>query len=294
MRSETAILLVLSSALLSLEISGQEWLPSHQIDNDIQASPVVRTPNFPMSRGLPVKPQTLVFSTDRILPHLAVGGGWETTIVLVNMSDREVQFNQPFYDPTGKPWTVTTKMLPGGEPVKTSVASGRIAIGGSLHILLSEPAGPVQTGWSMINYDTSASRLGGYAVFRQRVQGRPDFEALVPLSSYDDSVFYMPFDNLDGATTAMAILNPATNLSVSLEILLVDTGGKTLGSYSLNLAPGAQESFVLADRFPATRGRLGTVKIEGSTNRLSALGFRFNSGGAFSTIPIMNWTGMFL
>jgi hypothetical protein len=38
---------------------------------------------------------------------------------------------------------------------------------------------------------------------------------------------------------------------------------------------------------------VGTILFEGSTTRLSALGFRFNAGGAFATIPILNWLGMF-
>lgn len=293
MRPETPHYAYLLIPILVPFLSAQDWTPTHQIEDNIRATASQKQSSVLSSRGLAAKPQSLVFSSDTILPHLAAGGGWETTIVFVNMSDKEVQYTQSFYDPAGKPWNVTTKALPAGTPTKTSVASGRIGVGGSVHLLLSEPTGPLQTGWSTLNYDSASTRLGGYAVFRQRVQGRPDFEALVPLSSYDDSIFYMPFDNQDGATTAMAILNPATNIATNLEILLVDTGGKTLGSYSMSLAAAAQDSFVLADRFPAARGRLGTVIIEGSTNRLSALGFRFNSGGAFSTIPILNWLGLF-
>jgi len=51
----------------------------------------------------------------------------------------------------------------------------------------------------------------------------------------------------------------------------------------------------LGDRFQHLAGLAGTVYAQSSLDRLSALGLRFNLGGgnAFSTIPIMNWSGMF-
>src|SRR5688572_8483087 len=66
----------------------------------------------------------------------------------------------------------------------------------SFNIVLQDRGQPLQTGWSELDYDSTSDRLGGFSIFRQIIPGRPAFEALVPLSSIDDSRFFMPFDNL--------------------------------------------------------------------------------------------------
>lgn len=240
-----------------------------------------------------MKPQTLVLPLDKVFPHFATGGGWETILVLVNLSAARTEFQQYFYDPNGRPLPVTFRSIPEGQLLTTSAASGVLNAGGSFNILLYDQGGPLQSGWSVLAYDAANARLGGYAIFRQRTQGRPDFEALVPLSGMDDSIFVMPYDNIEGFVTAMAILNPGSNLTSTVRVTILDKSGRTVGTDSIVLAPGRQETFIVPDRFPATRNGIGTIRFEGSTNRLSGLGFRFGSSGAFATIPIMNWAGMF-
>ena len=65
-------------------------------------------------------------------------------------------------------------------------------------------------------------------------------------------------------------------------------------NYSL-FTGGMQCHGVICCRQPnAPRSWLcGVVYIEGSAMFMTGLGFRFNPLGAFATIPIMNWTGMF-
>jgi len=188
---------------------------------------------------------------------------------------------------------VTFKSVPGGVLTTTSSAQGTLAANASFNILLFDQGGGLKTGWSLISYDSTNARIGGYAIFRQRIQGSPDFEALVPLSGYDDDIFVMPFDNLEGFTTSMAILNPGSNLTSTVSVAIMDSDGKLLSTSSIALAPGQQKAFSIPDQFPITKDRVGTILFEGSTNRLSGLGFRFNPGHAFATIPILNWSGMF-
>ena len=156
-----------------------------------------------------------------------------------------------------------------------------------------DAGGPLQTGWSSISYDTANARIGGYAIFRSRVTNRTDFEALVPLSGYDDTAFYLPFDNLEGFVTSMAILNPASNISNRVSLSFLDSSGSVILNDTIMLAPGQQMGFSLPQRYPTIAGRVGSVYVQSDTTMLSALGFRFNPQGAFATIPIMNWSGMF-
>lgn len=232
-------------------------------------------------------------STDKVFPHFATGAGWETILVLVNLSSSKVTFSQNFYDPSGKPMTVSFKSVPDGVLTTTSAAQGTLNAGGSFNILLFDQGGGLKTGWSSISYDSTTARIGGYAIFRQRIQGSPDFEALVPLSAYDDYVFVMPFDNLEGFVTSMAILNPGSNNTSNIRATIRDPLGVTVATETISLGPGTQQAFIIPDLFPVTKNRVGTILFEGSTDRLAGLGFRFNPQHAFATIPILNWLGMF-
>jgi hypothetical protein len=282
--------LFFGAILASSGLRGQSsYWPIPPAENAIMAAPAA-TRNL---ESLSARPQAFVLPLDKVFPHFATGGGWETILVLVNLSSTRIDFDQYFYDPAGRPLPVTSKSIPGGELFTTSAAAGRLGPGSSHNILLFDQGGPIKTGWSVISYDSSNSRLGGYAIFRQRTQGKPDFEALVPLSGMDDSIFVMPYDNIEGFVTAMAILNPGANLTSTVRVTILDSSGRTLALDSLVLAPGRQETFIVAERFPVTKNGIGTIRFEGSTNRLAGLGFRFGSSGAFATIPIMNWSGMF-
>jgi hypothetical protein len=167
--------------------------------------------------------------------------------------------------------------------------------GSSFNFALFDVKPATQVGWAVVEYDSSNARLGGYAIFRQRISGRPDFEALSPLSSDSDSRFYLPVDEIQGFVTAMAICNPASNTSTNVLLQMLSMDGVEIARRNITLAPGAQMAFTIQDYFPQMANRLGTLYVSGSSNRLSALGLRFNTSGgsAFSSIPIMNWPGMF-
>jgi hypothetical protein len=142
-------------------------------------------------------------------------------------------------------------------------------------------------------YDSINNRLGGFAIFRQRVARGVVFEALVSLSSADDTRYYLPFDNREGFVTSMAIVNPSATAPTTVTATFRTTEGQTLTALTRTLAPRQQIADVIPTIAPQTQGRAGVLEVSGSGTLLSSLGFRFSAGGAFATIPIMNWTGMF-
>ena len=63
-------------------------------------------------------------SDDSVFPHLATGGGWETVIVIVNMSAATMQYSTYFYNQNGGPMSVTFRESPSGNIVNaTAIAS---------------------------------------------------------------------------------------------------------------------------------------------------------------------------
>ena len=232
--------------------------------------------------------------SDQVFPHVAIGGGWRTTFVIVNIGRTAANFDLRFYAPDGRPLPVTFRNPPLGELITTTSVQNRLTAGASYRYEIMD-SGPVRTGWAILAYDSAQTRIGGYATFRQTVTGRPDFEALVPLSALDDYRFYMPFDNTQGLATAMAIANTDSTRSNTVTLQFLTTEGATIRTESILLPPLGQTSFLISERFIPLAGQTGTVYVQSSLDRLSALGIRFNTGagGAFSSIPIMNWSGLF-
>lgn len=230
-------------------------------------------------------------SSDLVFPHLAIGGGWDTTLTIVNMGTREVQFAQSFFDQTGSEMQVSYRTIPTNNLVTGTGAGATIGPGRSLSIQLLD-AGPLRVGWSRIYYQSEVDRLGGYAIFRQTVPGRPSFEALVPLSSINDYKFYLPFDNRQGFETTMAVLNP-WDTPTTVNMTFRASNGDLLANYTIQLLAGQQVAFPIQAIAPGIFGRVGVIYVTGTSPHLSSLGFRFNGEGAFATIPIMNWPGMF-
>lgn len=233
----------------------------------------------------------LVTETDQIFPHLAIGGGWETILVIVNMSrTNTISWTQEFYDTNGSPLPVTYKTIPDGFTETSSSTRGTLDPEAGFNILLTG-GDSVRTGWSGIRYDTSQGRLGGYVTFRQRTS-RGALEAFVPLSSYSDFRFYLPVDNLEGFNTAIAIANPFDRNTRVRLTMLAQNGTAAGDSTEISLPPYGQTSFVVADRVREAAGRIGTLFVEADTDNLSAIGLRFNPDGAFSSLPVLNWPAM--
>ena len=233
-------------------------------------------------------------STDLIFPHFAFGGGWNTTLAIVNMSPQTVTYDQVFVDQNGNPLPVTFRTIPGGDIITTPSAHGVLPPNTSFNILLFDPGpgSPLKVGWSFLSYDSINTRLGGFAIFQQ-IGSLGTYEALVPLSGINDYKFYMPFDNRGGFTTAMALANPS-NTPTNVTFTFRDTNANVLATVTETLSAFSQKAVQLSGIAPQINGFAGTVYVTGSAPSLSALGIRGNLlSGAFATIPIMNWSAMF-
>jgi hypothetical protein len=254
---------------------------------------ILGAPKGTIGKGSTNQRQAFIGTTDQVFPQIATGGGWETVMVIVNMSLRPISFTQRFYSSDGKPMSVTFRTYPEGRIITTSALEGTLPVGNSFNFALFDSTRNTQTGWAHLVYDTSAGRLGAYSMFRQKTQSGAQYEALIPVSAYDDTSFFMSFDNFEGFSTAMALVNPASNLNNNVTITAMGLDGSFIGRTVVTLPPSGHAAFPLTDRFPALAGRMGTLVVSSDLNRLSAIGLRFNSGAAFTSVPIMNWDDMF-
>jgi hypothetical protein len=221
----------------------------------------------------------------RVFPHFAAGGGWESTITLLNLFEQSIDFRLMFRGPNGQPAAVTFRDRE-NRIVTANNIQGRLEDDASQTIVLLD-AGALQTGWVTLEYD-GESRIGGMLTFRQRVAGRPDFESSVTLARNDETRVYMPFDNTQGFATSLALTNPSDSDTTNLTLRFWDASGSEILTREIRLSAGTTVAFAIPEQYRELAGRSGQLRIEGSGNRLAVLALRFNPSGTFSTIPVLS------
>lgn len=220
----------------------------------------------------------------RVFPFFAAGGGWESSITLLNLFEQDIGYRLSFRGINGQPVSVTYRDRD-GRTVTSDLIQGELSDDASHTIVLLD-AGLLQSGWALLDY-AGESRIAGLLTFRQRVAGRPDFESTVTLTRDDDTRVYLPFDNTQGFATTIAVTNPSATDATDLQLRFWDAAGSVLLTRDLRVAAGTTVAFSLPQQYPELNGRSGQLRIEGSGNRLAVLALRFNPTGAFSTVPVL-------
>jgi hypothetical protein len=218
-----------------------------------------------------------------IVPHIACGGGWTTTMTVVNASAFYVEpFQLRFYDDNGLP--VNFQVTGAG---MVPAVSGSAPIHGSLTYEFANCATLI-TGWAELSATDIPYIL---TTFRQTGHGTtPDFEAVVPITSYQDDRLAIAFNNTGVYTGAIAVVNPEP-VSTTYRVELYDGSGNLLqNAANLTLAGKAHQAFVIKTLFPKTAGKSGTLRLYTNTGRVAAFGLIFNDSGAFTSAPSMPGT----
>jgi hypothetical protein len=215
--------------------------------------------------------------------QIADGGGWQTTMTLVNGGPATAQALLNFYGPDGTPQLFSFRNLGASSALQGTVQPSAVGLATT-----AGTNGNITAGWMKV----SGSRaLGGVTIFRQRVPGRPDFEAGSPLVRYPVNGFLLPFDNTQPAdqanpfVTAVALVNPSS-FAVLVSVNIRDEDGNVIASGTLPLNASGQAAFALADKFSGILNRRGVVEFSCLTG-VSGLGLRFNPQGAFTSLPII-------
>jgi hypothetical protein len=234
-----------------------------------------------------LKPQAYLGTGDISFAHIAVGGVWRTSFFLVNMSQRPIPFTLRFYDDGGYPMALPI----GGDLI--SSFSGTLPANGENNFTATN-ADPlhVQQGQAVLSYDHSLGQIGGYSVFQEVTPGAPTYEATVPLSGSDYKL-YLPYYHFDGYYSGVALANPSSSAGTTITLTGLDNQGNQLFVDNLYLPPLGHTSFLLGNSYPQLTNQRGNMYITSSSGLLSAVGLRFSPGGSYTTIPIMNWSGMF-
>jgi hypothetical protein len=227
-------------------------------------------------------------SRQGVISQVVAGGGWTTTIWLVNRTSAPVQTSLVFHGDTGSPLSLplTVTQPASSQQVTESTVNETIAPNTTLVVATGTPAVNVE-GWADV---LGNGPLSGIAVFSNGTT-----EAAVPLQSQIGTSISLPFDNTNGASTGVALVNLAS-VPASITATVWDQYGNQVAALPVTLTQndangGGHDSFMLPARLAVTAGIRGIVQFQGNPGspftpggQLTGLGLRAEANGLFTSI----------
>jgi len=218
-------------------------------------------------------------SGSKTIAHVADGGGWRMTFLLVNTGMQASNFTLSFAGDGGNPLT-----LPLGADGTTSSLTGTIQPGGIRIIKSNGTAAKLSTGWGSL---LVTGPIGGTAIFAHQTPGQPDSEAAVPFTRSASTHLFVPYDYTTGYSTGIALTNPTANQTATVMLSILDDKGHSPAAPTMvyNVPANGHKSLVLGDLFPGIAGTRGSVSLT-SDVPLFGLGIRAN-GLAFTSLKVI-------
>ncbi len=215
------------------------------------------------------------------LPHVAVGGPWDTEFIVVNASDQPRNFLISFFGDIGQPL-----VLPIAGVGNMTAIWGVVPAHGSVQYLATDTTGPPRSGWASVTADES---MTVQAVFRNHAGTNLHYEAAVP-SNAGASGFVMSFDATSFAETGeplytgLAVVNLDTWTFAAITCIARDANGTEIPG-GISLAAVSPRGHYANWLFPNLTGKRGTLDCTSNT-KVAALGLRFIGTGAFTSISV--------
>jgi hypothetical protein len=222
------------------------------------------------------------------MAQIASGGGWDTSLTLMNLGTTSAEMVLNFFDDNGNALLLplTFPQSSSTTPLLASTLDQTIDAGAELVIQTAGTASQATVdGW--VQLLANGGNIGGSAVFACTTSSGPQ-EAVVPIETRNPSAFVLPFDYTGGYATGVALAN-LSNQAVSVAVVLRDDTGASLGAAAaISLPAYAHSSFMLATSYPAVAGKFGTMELDTPTGgQISALGIRAAPDGAITTVPVL-------
>jgi len=221
-----------------------------------------------------------------VFSQIASGGGWTTSLYLINNSKSPVTFAVNFYKDDGTPLALPELMtMPDGGTSGASAAtgtSGQIDANSTVLIQMVVQYGDAFSGWADV---TASGPLQGYGVFDYMSIAHMPSEGTVPLETAFESSFDLPYDNTNGAGTAVALTNLGTS-STSVVVTVTDAAGTRLAEQPVSVAGNGHTSFLLTNVVAAAAGNRGTIRFASDNGaNIGGLGLRIGPNGGYTSLP---------
>src|SRR5665213_3905 len=217
-----------------------------------------------------------------IIPDVADGGGWQSTIVLTNTSTNPAVATLNFHSDIGttgatQPWSPSF--------LEVSSTTGMVLASGSTIYLHTPGTAAVLTqGWAELDSDVG---IVAYAIFSNH-QTTPYRDATSPAVAASNRIL-VPYNDANGFVTAIAVTNP-TGASQAIQVGFRNDAGVLLTALPVVPALGHM-TFVLSTQFPQIGGHLGLAEFYSATGNISILSLAFNPTQSDASAPVYFQSG---
>jgi hypothetical protein len=212
----------------------------------------------------------LVAQVPYYFSQLAVGGGWQTTLTLINYSPQEVTCVTNFYSDIGGPLSISFSQG------SISTRTDTLQAGQSIHDQTTGSPPAVMQGWAQA---TCTGPVEASVLYRLYQAGVAVGEASVNAETAPTTVFA----TFAQTATGVAYANPSTTQSANITLTVYNASGTRLGSQMVTLGPLAHGSANLGPLL-GIASFTGFVKIT-STLPIISLSLNAEAFPVFSSLP---------
>jgi hypothetical protein len=220
-------------------------------------------------------------ATSKRIAQIADGGGWKTTIVVVNLDSVPagvtIRFNRSALTPTA-----TLALQDPGLVGSVYTTQTSIPANGSLWISTQGTSSTLWEGWATV---TSNANIDGFAIFRNQFSDTADSEGAVPFSSPGGTRFLLPFDNTSGFVTSMALVSPDSS-GAMITGTFRSPDGTPVNPFMNSLSLTGHTAFRLIDP-PFTVSGSGVGDFSTTGTEVFGIGLLFNPRNSFTSLPIL-------
>ncbi len=218
------------------------------------------------------------------LPQIAYGGGWETKIVITNVTATPQPVTLNYFDTNGNPLSVPFN------GVGATQSTVNVPANGQVEVVPDFQGGTTFVGWAGIANPNTSLKI--QAVFLWQNGPTAQTQAVAPLVSLSDqgciiplpvtNVLTMPYDSTGAPATpnsGYAFAN-TTSTAVTMTLKFYDQSGNNIGTDTEQIPAFGHTQFLVTDKVAALAGTKGTMQINGTG--VVPLGFKF-FGSVFTT-----------
>jgi hypothetical protein len=214
--------------------------------------------------------------------HIATGGGWDTTITLINLNASPAVARLRFWDNSGAALALT--VAAGTSGVTASSFDQVLSPGASAVVDLQTQSASTLVGWVELDAPPGTA-IAGFAVFQYQ-DSVTSSQGTSPLTTSTATALLVPYDNT-GFTTGVALANQSGSTPANLSLKILDANGTTMATDSLSLAPNGHTSFAVMNKYPFAAGKRGVIDVSNQSGGvISGLGLRFGPTGSFTSLPV--------
>lgn len=225
----------------------------------------------------------LAHAQSSVIPQIVDGGGWQSTIVVVNTTGIAGSATLTFYQETTAGATQNWSL-----PLLENISTQNLPLPAAGTVFLHTPgtAATNTQGWAAVQ---ASAGIVAYAIYTYRSAGHAD-QDVTANGMPPASRILVPFDNSSGLATGVAVVNPTgSSESVSVNIR-TDTGAVSTPPLP-DLPAQGHTAFLLASQFPATSGQRGLAEFYCTNGTLAIIAIRANPTLAFTSAPVFSASG---